>query len=70
MLMIREEAIKLMKDAACSKTLPSQLALGLTQAVALKLVRHYVRACKKGAELGSLVSERVRDVTRLRRSHG
>lgn len=67
--MIRERAIAMMKDAACSKAAPSELAMGLTQAVALKLVRHYVRACEKGAELGSLVSERVHAVIRLRRRH-
>lgn len=67
--MIREAAMKLMKDAACSKAIPSELAIGLTQAVALKLVRHYVRSCEKGAELGSLVSERVHAVARLRRRH-
>ena len=65
--MIREDAIKLMRGAACSKTIPSELAVGLSQAKALKLVRHYVKACPKGAVLGSMVAERVRAVTRDRR---
>ncbi len=67
--MIREEAIELMKGAACSKTEPSLLAVGITEAVALKLVRHYVKAMPKGAELGPMVEERVRSVTKAKRKH-
>ena len=67
--MIREEAIKLMKDAACSKKTPSLLAVGLTQSQALKIVRHYVKCMPKGAVLGNLVHERVVAVTSLRRKH-
>ena len=67
--MTREEAIKKMQGAACSKTEPSLLAVGLTQAQALKLVRHYVKAMDKGSILGPAVEERVRAVTRDRRKH-
>jgi len=67
--MTREEAIKLMQGAACSKTTPSQLAVGLTEAAALKLVRHYVKAMPKGSVLGPAVEERVRAVTIHRRKH-
>lgn len=67
--MTREQAIKQMQGAACSKTLPSLLALGLTQAQALKLVRHYVKAMPKGAVLGPMVEERVRSVTAHKRKH-
>ena len=67
--MTREQAIERMKGAACSKTQPSLLAVGLTEAVALKLVRHYVKCMKKGSELGPAVEERVRAVTIHRRKH-
>lgn len=67
--MTREEAIKKMQGAACSKTRPSLLALGLTEAQALKLVRHYVKAMPEGSTLGSAVEERVRSVTAHRRKH-
>lgn len=65
--MDREQAIEEMKGAACSKTIPSLLATELTQAKALKLVRHYVKAMPKGALLGDMVRDRVRAVTKLRR---
>lgn len=65
--MIREDAIELMRGAACSKTEPSLLAVGLTQAVALKLVRHYVKAMAKGSTLGGMVEERVRAVSAHKR---
>ena len=67
--MTREEAIKLMRGAACSKTLPSELAIGLTQAQALKIVRHYVKCLPKGATLGLMVASRVQDVTIYKRKH-
>ena len=67
--MTREEAITLMKGAACSKTLPSELAIGLTQAQALKLVRHYVKCLPKGVTLGLMVAARVQDVTVYKRQH-
>ena len=67
--MNREEAIKRMQGAACSKTKSSHLAIGLTEATALKLVRHYVKAMPKGATLGPMVEERVRSVTIGRREH-
>ena len=67
--MDREEAITLMKGAACSKTTPSELAIGLTQAHALKLVRHYVKCLPKGATLGPMVAARVQDVTVYKRKH-
>lgn len=67
--MTREEAIKKMQGAACSKSTPSLLAVGLTEAVALKLVRHYVKAMPKGSILGPMVEERVRMVTLSRRKH-
>lgn len=65
--MTREEAIESMRGAACSKTEPSLLATGLTQAKALKLVRHYVKCLPKGAVLGDMVRDRVRAVTKLKR---
>lgn len=65
--MTREQAIEEMKGAACSKTRPSLLATELTQAAALKLVRHYVKTMPKGALLGDMVRDRVRAVTKLRR---
>lgn len=67
--MIREEAIKLMQGAACSKTLASSLALYITQAAALKLIRHYVKCLPKGAEIGNTVTQRVLAVTESKRSH-
>ena len=67
--MTREEAIKKMRGAACSKTKPSHLALGLTEAQALKLVRHYVKCLPKGSMLGPMVEERVRMVTLSKRKH-
>jgi hypothetical protein len=65
--MIREDAIELMRGAACSKKLPSLLAVGLTQATALKLVRHYVKSMAKGSTLGGMVEERVHAVSMHRR---
>ena len=65
--MIREEAIEQMKGAACSKTQPSLLATELTQAAALKLVRHYIKTLPKGALLGDMVRDRVVAVTKIRR---
>lgn len=67
--MTREEAIEAMKGCACSKTEDSAMCIGLTQAQALKLVRHYVKAMPKGSELGSAVEERVRSVTAHKRKH-
>lgn len=67
--MIREEAITLMKGAACSKTKVSELAIGLTQAQALKMVRHYVKCLPNGATLGHMVAARVLDVTLYKRKH-
>lgn len=67
--MLREAAIELMRGAACSKTVPSLLSDVLSQAQALKMVRHYVKCCPKGAELGRLVSDRVMLVTKYRRKH-
>jgi len=67
--MTREEAIKQLQGVACSKTEPSHLALGLTEAVALKLVRHYVKSMPKGSILGPMVEERVRMVTLNKRTH-
>jgi len=67
--MNREEAIKRMQGAACSKTKTSHLAIGLSESQALKLVRHYVKAMPKGATLGSAVEERVRSVTLSKREH-
>jgi len=65
--MTREQAIERMRGAACSKTVPSLLAAELTQATALKLVRHYVKGLAKGATLGGMVEERVRSVSAHRR---
>lgn len=65
--MTREHAIERMKGAACSKTEPSLLAAELTQATALKLVRHYVKGLPKGSTLGGMVEDRVRTVSAHRR---
>lgn len=65
--MIREDALELMRGAACSKTTPSLLAVGLSQSQALKLVRHYIKCLPKGAILGGMVEGRVRAVTKYRR---
>lgn len=67
--MIREKAIELMRGAACSKTITSLLSITLTQAQALKLVRHYVKACPKGKELGNMITQRVLTVTASKRRH-
>lgn len=67
--MTREAAILKMKGAACSKTEPSLLAVGLTQAVALKLVRHYIKMMPTGTVLGGMVEDRVRAVCKYRRAH-
>ncbi len=67
--MTREDAIKLMRGAACSKTEPSILCVGFSQAWALKIVRHYVKAMAKGEVLGGMVEERVRMVTAHKRKH-
>ena len=67
--MTREEAIIMMRGAACSKTVISSLAVGLTEAEALKLVRHYIKALAKGAVLGNMVEDRVRAVTEKKRKH-
>lgn len=67
--MTKEEALSLMRGAACSKEIPSLLATELTQAAALKMVRHYIRCLPKGSVLGDMVRDRVRAVTKLRRKH-
>lgn len=67
--MTREEAIEAMKGCACSKTVESAMCIGLTQAQALKLVRHYIKAMPKGSTLGPMVEDRVRSVTAHKRKH-
>jgi hypothetical protein len=67
--MTREQAIERMKGAACSKTIPSELAQELTQSMALKMVRHYIKCLPKGAVLGGMVEDRVRAVCKHRRAH-
>lgn len=67
--MTKEEALSMMRGAACSKTIPSLLAVELTQAAALKLVRHYIRCLPADTVLGDMVRDRVRAVTKLRRKH-
>lgn len=67
--MNKEEAIARMRGAACSKTARSELAHSLSEAQALKLVRHYVKCLPEGAELGPMVAERVMIVSRHKRTH-